>query len=231
MQQHINQQAGNQQTRIINDWIKYGGYSGLLFAIIFLSMAALPLPDRLETVLALLFPLFLLVGHVGLYYFLSRHRPAFILQAAVIFGICAPVLVSAMLTVQMSLISYMDRFYHPLEQTLKESQINIWRAVDSVQLGLDVAWDMFILPTVILFSIGIMKHPVFGKVFGFIGLVLGVVGLVLNIFTFPTPLINVGLPDVGPFVVFWYAILFVLMIRAQRKSASKPVHMTEAPIA
>jgi len=230
MQEHIHQKAGDQQTRIGNDWIKYGGYSGLLFAIIFLSMAALPLPDRLETVLALLFPLFLVVGHVGLYHFLSRHRPAFILQAAVIFGICAPVLVSAMLTVQMSLISYMDRFYHPLEQALKESQINIWRAVDSVQLGLDVAWDMFILPTVILFSIGIMKHPAFGKVFGFIGLLLGVVGLVLNIYTFPTPPINVGLPDVGPFVVFWYAILFALMIRAHRKSASNAVQMTEATI-
>jgi len=231
MQEHTNQQAGDQQTRIVNDWIKYGGYSGLIFAIIFLSMAALPLPDRLETVLALLFPLFLIVGHVGLYHFLSRHRPALILQVAVIFGICAPVLVSAMLTVQMSLISYMERFYHPLEQSLKESQINIWRAVDSVQLGLDVAWDMFILPTVILFSIGIMKHPAFGKVFGLIGLVLGVVGLVLNIYTFPTPPINVGLPDVGPFVVFWYAILFALMIRAQRKSMSSPVRMSEAPIA
>lgn len=218
------------QTRITDDWIKYGGYCGLVFAIIFLSVAILPVPDRLETVLVLLFPLFLLVGHIGLYHFLSRHRPAFILQLAVILGICAPVLVSAMLTVQKSLISYMDRFYHPLEQSLKESQINIWRAVDSVQLGLDVAWDMFILPTVILFSIGIMKHPAFGKIFGAIGLVLGVVGLVLNIFTFPTPPINVGLPDVGPFVVFWYAVLFVLMIRAQRKSASYGVYMSDAPI-
>ena len=107
------------QTRISNDWIKYGGYCGLVFAIIFLSVAILPVPDRLETVLVLLLPLFLLVGHVGLYHFLSRHRPAFILQLAVILGICAPVLVSAMLTVQMSLISYMERFYTPLDEAMK----------------------------------------------------------------------------------------------------------------
>jgi len=212
------QRESDDQTRIADDWIRYGGYSGLLFALLFLGIAILPTPRRLETVVALVMPLFLLVGHVGLYHFLSRHRASMSNQLAVIFGICAPVLVSAMLTVQMSLVSYMGKYYHPLEQAAKEAQINIWRAVDSVQLGLDVAWDMFILPTVILFSIAIMKHPAFGRIFGGIGLVLGVVGLVLNIGTFPTPPINVGLPDVGPFVVSWYAILFTLLIRAHRKT-------------
>jgi hypothetical protein len=202
-----------------NEWIKYGGWCGLTFSVVFMSMALLPMPDRLSTVLALIMPLFLLVGHVGLYHFLSRHRPAFTTQLAVILGICAPVLVSAMLTVQMSLVSYMERFYKPLDDALKADQINIWRAVDSVQLGLDVAWDMFILPTIILFSLGLMKHPAFGRVFGGIGLFLGIGGLVLNIWTFPTPPINVGLPDVGPFAVTWYGILFILMIRAYRKMA------------
>jgi hypothetical protein len=206
------------QPQISNDWIKYGSYSGLLFAIMFLSIALVPLHIRLETVLALIMPLFLLVGHVGLYHFLSKHQPSMTNQMAVIFGICAPVLVTAMLSVQMSMVSYMGKYYHPLEQAMKESQINIWRGLDSVQLGLDVAWDMFILPTIILFSFGIMKHPAFGKVFGSVSLFLGLAGLFLNIFTFPTPPIDVGLPDVGPFVVFWYLIMFSLMIRAHRKA-------------
>jgi len=204
---------------VTNDWIRFGAWSGLIFSVLFMSVALVPMPDRLSTVIALVFPLFLLVGHVGLYHFLTRHRPAFTTQLAVILGIGAPVLVSAMLTVQLSLVSYMERYYHPLEESLKASQINIWRAVDSVQLGLDVAWDMFILPTIILFSLGIMKHPAFGRVFGGIGLFLGIGGLALNIWTFPTPPINVGLPDVGPFAVTWYGILFILMIRANRKMA------------
>jgi hypothetical protein len=213
------QEPQNRADSVTNDWIKYGSYSGLIFALLFLSIALLPVPRRLETVLTLVFPLFLVVGHVGLYKFLAKTRESFTNQLAVILGICAPVLVSAMLTVQMSLVSYMGKYYEPLDKAARESQINIWRAVDSVQLGLDVAWDMFILPTVILFAIGTMKNPAFGKVFGLIGLVLGAVGLVLNIFTFPTPPINVGLPDVGPFVVFWYAVLFVLLIRAHRKTS------------
>jgi hypothetical protein len=204
---------------VANDWIRYGGWSGLAFSVLFMSVALIPMPDRLSTVIALVFPLFLLVGHVGLYHFLTRHRPAFTTQLAVILGIGAPVLVSAMLTVQMSLVSYMQRFYHPLDEAAKAAQITIWRAVDSVQLGLDVAWDMFILPTILLFSLGLMKHPAFGRVFGGIGLMLGAGGLALNIWTFPTPPINVGLPDVGPFAVTWYGILFILMIRASRKIA------------
>lgn len=202
---------------VADDWIRYGGWSGLTFSVLFMSVALIPMPDRLSTVIALVFPLFLVVGHVGLYHFLTRHRPAFTTQLAVILGIGAPVLVSAMLTVQMSLVSYMQRFYHPLDEAAKAAQINIWRAVDSVQLGLDVAWDMFILPTILLFSLGLMKHPAFGRVFGGIGLILGAGGLALNIWTFPTPPINVGLPDVGPFAVTWYGILFILMIRASRK--------------
>lgn len=213
------QNESTQSSRVTDDWIRFGGYSGLIFALIFLSMAVIPMPGRLETVLALFFPLFLLVGHIGLYHFLSRRQESFINQLAVITGIGAPILVSAMLTVQMSMKSYMDRFYTPLDEVTRAAQINIWRAVDSVQLGLDVAWDMFILPTVLLFSLSMMKHPAFGRVFGFIGFVLGAAGLFLNIFTFPTPPINVGLPDVGPFVVSWYLVLFALMIRANRKTA------------
>jgi hypothetical protein len=199
------------------DWMRVGAWSGLIAVITYMGAAILPLPDRLATLLALVFPLFLLVGHVGLYQFLSRDRASMWNQLAVILGIGAPVLVSAMLTVQQSMVAYMQRYYYPLDELTRQAQINIWRAVDSVQLGLDVAWDMFILPTIILFSLGVMRDPAFPRWFGFIGLMLGIGGAVLNLYTFPTPPINVGLPDVGPFAMTWYAILFVVTIRAVKR--------------
>ena len=218
------------QTRISNSWIRNGAVMGFAAVAVYYGSAVLPLPDRLSQFFALVFPGLLLCGHVALYHYFRRRQESALNQAAVIFGIAAPVLVSAMLCAQMSIVSYMDRFYRPLDEVTRLAQINIWRAVDSVQLGLDVAWDMFILPTVILFSIGIMKHPAFGRIFGGIGVVFGVVGLVLNIGTFPIPPINVGLPDIGPFVVTWYVILFALLIRAHRKTQqAAPVSVAMPP--
>jgi hypothetical protein len=104
------QDSNCNKERLVDDWIRYGGFSGLTFAILFLCIAVVPMPDRLETILALVMPLFLLVGHVGLYHFLAKHRPSMPTQLAGICGICAPALLSAMITVQLSMVSYMGRF-------------------------------------------------------------------------------------------------------------------------
>jgi hypothetical protein len=66
------QEKTESETRVVDDWIKYGGYSGVIFAILFMGSAVLPLPDQVSTVAALVLPLFLVVAHVGLYQFLCR---------------------------------------------------------------------------------------------------------------------------------------------------------------
>ena len=196
-----------------NTWIRNGALMGIAATLFYYGAALLPLPDRLQQLLALVFPGLLLCGHVGLYHWFSRQKTSALSQAALIFGICAPVLVSAMLCAQMSMASYMDRFYHPLEQAAREAQANIWRAADSIQLGIDVAWDMFILPTIIMFAILAYRHLPFGKIMGSLGMVFGVGGFIFNVWTFPTPPIDVGLIDVGPFAMAWYLVLFVIVYR------------------
>lgn len=196
---------------ITENWIRYGAIMGLAATLIYYGMAVLPIPDRIQQLLALIFPGLLLCGHVGLYHWFRRKQPTTLGQAAVIFGIGAPVLFSAMVCAQMSMGEYMDRFYRPLEEAAREAQINIWRATDSVQLGLDVAWDMFILPTITMFAILAFRFLPFGKVIGSIGVVIGIGGLFFNIWTFPTPPVEVGLIDVGPFAMIWYAIFFAVV--------------------
>lgn len=211
------------QERISDSWIKNGTLMGLAATIVYYGAAVLPVPDRLSQLFALVFPGLLLCGHIGLYHYFRRRQESALNQAAVIFGIAAPVLVSAMLCAQMSMVEYMDRYFRPLEEAARAAQINIWRAADSIQLGLDVAWDMFILPTILMFAILAYRHLPFGKIFGSIGVFLGAMGLVFNIWTFPTPPINVGLVDVGPFAMAWYAAFFALVFF--NHSASKPATM------
>lgn len=206
---------------ISDNWIRYGSIMGMVAVVFYYCMAVLPIPDRLQQLLALVFPGLLLCGHVGLYHWFRRKQETALGQAAVIFGIGAPVLVSAMLCAQMSMSDFMDRFYRPLDEATREAQINIWRATDSVQLGLDVAWDMFILPTILMFAILAFRFLPWGKIIGSIGVVIGVGGLVFNIWTFPTPPIEVGLIDVGPFAMVWYGIFFgIVFLNRARKSAT-----------
>lgn len=196
---------------IAASWIRTGALMGLAATLIYYGMAMLPLPDRLTQLFALIFPGLLLCGHVGLYYWFNRQQPSALGQAALIFGIAAPVLVSAMLCAQMSMVSYMERYYSPLEEAARQAQVNIWRAADSIQLGLDVAWDMFILPTILMFAVLAWRHLPLGRPVGSLGLVIGAGGLAFNIWTFPTPPIDVGLIDVGPFAMAWYALFFVIV--------------------
>ncbi len=192
-----------------NAWIRNGSLMGLTAALIYYFMVLPPVPDRLSEFLALIFPGLLLCGHVALFHWFQRKGPSALNQAALIFGIGAPVLFSAMVCAQMSMVDYMQRYYHTLDEAGRAAQINIWRATDSIQLGIDVAWDMFILPTIIMFAILAFRHLPFGKLLGSAGVVIGLGGLAFNIWTFPTPPIDVGLPDVGPFAMAWYALFFI----------------------
>lgn len=216
------------QTCISNSWIRNGAMMGFAAVAVYYGSAVLPLPDRLSQFFALVFPGLLLCGHVALYHYFRRRQESALNQAAVIFGIAAPVLVSAMLCAQMSIVSYMDRFYRPLDEVTRLAQINIWRAVDSVQLGLDVAWDMFILPTILMFAVLSYRHLPMGRLFGSIGIFLGLMGLVFNIWTFPTPPINVGLVDVGPFAMAWYAALFVIVFVTRPREVQANAKLVES---
>lgn len=60
-------------------------------------------------------------------------------------------------------------------------------SVISVHLGMDVSFDIFILVSVTLFGISMLRHPKFGAKFGFPGCVAAVATLGLNLHSFPSP--------------------------------------------
>ena len=78
---------------------------------------------------------------------------------------------------------------------------------NALQLGADMAWDIFILTSVILLGIAMFRHPKLGPVFGVSGIVIGFAGIALNWYAFPTPPDAFGLIDVGPLVGIWFLIV------------------------
>src|SRR5690606_17463217 len=95
---------------------------------------------------------------------------------------------------------------------------SVWRAilggVATVQLGLDVAWDVFVLLATVLFATVLLFRRGVWRALGVSGVVVGVGTLVLNLATFPVPPREAGLIDGGPFTGAWFLLTSVLVLVA-----------------
>ena len=153
----------------------------------------------------------------GLYRLLTLHRASVSLQVAAVSNIIAGALVTAMLMVQLAVRAggraSVDDF--------------LWTKFRRVDLGLDVAWDVYICLGTFLFAWNMLRHPRFGRIFGGIGLLLAGGLAVLNLATFPTPPAYAGLVDLGPLVGLWYVAASVQMLRSRRWAETR----LEAPAA
>lgn len=196
-------------------WVRIGIYAGLAVSVIYPMMIFAPLPKKVAVVFASLFGPLLMLASLGLYYFLKAQRNTVTGQLAVLSNIIASVLVSMMLIVQLSVNLSMNRLMDSSGKEISEvTKKWVWQAVDKVQLGMDVSWDIFIAIGTILFGVTMMRHPRFGKIFGFLGFLIGHFLLVFNLSTFPTPPGDAGLIDLGPFVGLWYLAATILVIRS-----------------
>lgn len=211
----LEEKSMDDETRIYRTWIRIGIYAGLAVSVVYPLMIFAPLPKKLTIVLASLFGPLLMAASLGLYYFLKAHRKTVTGQLAVLSNIIAAAMASLMLIVQLSVNLSMDGLMESAGEGISEATKKwIWQVVDKVQLGMDVSWDIFIAIGTILFGATMMKHPRFGKIFGFLGFLIGHFLLIFNLATFPTPPGDAGLIDLGPFVGIWYLVATVLIIRS-----------------
>ncbi len=200
---------GPEQLKLELQWIKLGGICGLAAVVVYALMVFVPLPDAVGTALAASFgPLFSLASY-GLYRLMVLNRNSVSLQIAPVSNAIAGALVTAMLLVQLSV------------RTGGRGSLEdfLWTKFRRVDLGLDVAWDVYGALGTFLFAWDMLHHPRFGRVFGILGLVLAVGLAVLNLATFPTPPANAGLMDLGPLVALWYVAVSIQMLRSRNWAA------------
>ncbi len=205
----------NEDSKLTRTWIRVGVICGLSAVVVYPLLIFVPLPGLLEIILASAFGPLLAVASIGLYHFVALHRRSVALQVGVLFNFVAGVLNATMLIVQLSVNTTMRRYYTGAEGEANEDLLRwIWRGVDQVQLGLDVAWDVFIGMGTFLIALAMFDHPRLGKIIGIAGCVVGIACLGINFYTFPTPPANAGLIDVGPFVGSWYLVLMIMVLRS-----------------
>jgi len=190
-------------------WIRLGGIAGIatIFAYFIAVFSPLPWPIRR--------PVFFAIGPcgillvVGLCRLLGLHRRTVTVEIATLFGVIGSAMMNLMAVVQGAIDAQMDRHLPAAADAASRNLIGwIRNSVNSVHLGMDVSFDIFILVSVTLFGISMLRHPKFGAKFGIPGCVAASATLGLNLYSFPVP----PEPDLGPVVALWLGAVSVQML-------------------
>lgn len=196
-------------------WTKVGVVAGFLACTVYPLLIAVPMPMVLTVLLAAAFGPLLSVAALGLYHFISAHRTTVSLQIAAAFTVIAGTIVNTMLVVQMTVREFwrMDLAAAP-DEGMKRIVDGAYSAANSVQLGLDISWDVYIAVGTVLFAINVFRHPRLGRVIGGAGVLIGALLLGFNLLTFPVPPAEADSIDFGPLVGLWYLAVTIMLARS-----------------
>jgi len=201
---------------LTKSWIQVSVITAILAVVCYTLLMVVEMPQVITVILASAFGPLLSIASLGLYYFMKVHRKTVALQIAVVANIIAGSIVTLMFLVQMAIrLSVQDSLSNATDSA-KEMINTLWRIVDHVQLGMDVAWDVYICIGTFFFGLAMLRHPQFGKIFGWSGMAIGVLLLGFNLSTFPEPPANAGLIDPGPLVGLWYFAIAIQMFRSTK---------------
>lgn len=186
------------------------GLCGISGVLSYVAAIAAPLPDLLLYPIAILFPLLLIVYAYGLYELIATERQSTANRLGFIMATIAFAILAQMISVQLAVRIGTD------EISAVSQSPDIWpsilRATRLVDMGLDVAWDIFIGTALVITAIPMRRHSVFGQWWAVPSGVLGILLVVLNVATFPWPPNTRGSFDVGPFVGLFVILLSIRMI-------------------
>ena len=181
---------------MVKKWIKLGIICGFAASLIYPCLIFINIPFVLRVIFIMAWGPTLGLSAVGGYYFLALHKETISLKIAVFSQIIAGVLVTTMLLVQLAV-----KLIQP--EVIDASNQWIWNSINNIQLGIDVAWDVYLFIACLLFAVNMFNHPKFGKIFSLSGIIISLLLIAFNIMTFPTPPAEAGSIDMGPLTGLW----------------------------
>jgi hypothetical protein len=203
--------------------IRVGAFTGTFAVASYLIWSVAPLPAMLNTVLHFAFGPLLVVAFLGIYHLLESYERRVLNPVAALYRAIGGVAFSFMTIVQVAMLRRVLPEYRsaPTEQAREAARYAL-EAINTVQLGMDVVWDIYITLATVLVGWALLRRPGFVRIYGGLGTLLGAATLVLNFWTFPTPPAEAGLFDLGPFVGLWFGGFCLLMFRGADPSPESP---------
>ena len=201
-------------------WIGTAVGAVSLLAYLNFAFGWVELSRRLSLVLAFSIGPAGIVGILGMTKRLAARHDKETLNVGAVFLIIAFSILTLMLTVQQALFA--EYYKAALEiapentSTLKQT----YSLVNQVQLGADVAFDIFYCIGLLVVSRALLSVAGFPRLLGIYGIVSAVCLLGLNIWTFPVGPKYAGALDLGPASVLWWVGLIVLNRRVKNPGSA-----------
>ena len=177
-----------------------GGICGIIGVICYILASSLPAPPKFSFLLALAWPILSIIFAYSIYKFVALDHQSIYNQLAFLFVTIAFVLVSIMISIQVVVKTGMQ---DAIDNAISSEQTNlelIMKSLRWVDLGVDLAWDLFLGLALIFLAIAITRHPKLGKWWSIPLAALAIALIVLNMLTFPYPPDTQGILDVGPLI-------------------------------
>jgi len=200
-----------------------GGAIGLVILLAYLNFAFgwVMLSQRLSLLLAFAIGPVAAFATFALSENLSKVFDSSTVRLGSIFLVIAFALLTLMITMQQAIfVEYQQLLTatgaHEPTATLQES----FALVNHVQLGADVAFDIFYSIGIILISSALVRGRRFERLIGAYGLVVATGLLALNIWFFPMPPAAMGSIDLGPATIVWWVALIVLDGQLNKRETS-----------
>jgi hypothetical protein len=204
-------------------WIKTGIICGILAGISYGVSVAVSLPPQIAYPVFWAFGPLLCASAPGFYFFIKHYRNSIPLQIGTLFLIIAGASVTMMGTMQAAVrVLFRTISLEGAGAVTKEAWDLAYKVADTIQLGVDVAWDIFIFTSVFLLGFAMLKHPKLGWCFGVPGCLVAFLGLAFNIYTFPYNPGTQGLIDMGPFMGLWFFAVSIKVIFSLKWMDSRP---------
>lgn len=190
-----------------------GTGAGLVAAVIYLVWSVFPLPDVFDVLFHVAFGPLVVAGFLGIGAALWRGGPSVPTAFGTVYGALSGAFFASMTIVQMSNLDYHRRFIREAADPATEQAFRqIFRGVFTVQLGLDLVWDVFVTSGAILLAAAMIGRSRAATAFGVAGIGVAGLTLVLNLWTLPVPPAEAGLFDAGPYTGGWFLLVSVWVL-------------------
>lgn len=198
------------------------GFIGLVVLLTYLNFAFgwVMLSQRLSIVLAFAIGPVAIFGTLGISERLRRVFSGSALRLGTVYMVSAFTLLTLMLTMQQAVFAEYDRLRQAADETpaaLKDA----FSLVNHIQLGADVAFDIFYSLGIICISSVLVRRGGLARIVGGYGLLAAGGLLVLNLWFFPTPPAAAEGVDLGPATIAWWIGLIVLDGRLKKLEVSE----------